>query len=75
MAQISYVDWDGLVYYDGKIKKYITDKLEECVKFGGEITSAELADPSYQTLNYVFKITNSFISKIEFFYCAFTFVL
>lgn len=66
MAQISYVDWDGLVYYDGKIKKYISDKLEECVKFGGEVPFSKLPDPSYQTLNYVFKITDSFISTSDF---------
>ena len=32
MAELRYVDWDGLVYYDGKIKKHIEAKLDNCIK-------------------------------------------
>ena len=61
MAELRYVDWDGLVYYDGKIKSYIADKLEECMKFMGERDTIEnLPDPSYNTLNTVYKITSPF---------------
>lgn len=61
MAEQRIVDWDGLVYYDSKIKSYISDKLEECIKFMGEVSSiSTLPDPSYNTLNYLFKITSPF---------------
>lgn len=66
MAELRYVDWDGLVYYDGKIKEYIQDKAEDYIKMGGIISFEELPDPSWQNLNYIYKITNSFTSNNRF---------
>ena len=66
MAELKYVDWDGLVYYDGKIKSYIADKAEDYLKMGGAVTFDELPDPSYQNLNYIYKITNEFVSNSDF---------
>lgn len=66
MAEIKYVDWDGLVYYDGKSKQYIDDKFEGCLKMGGIIPFSNLPSPSFQNLNYVYKITEDFTSN-EFF--------
>ena len=63
MAELKYVDWDGLVYYDGKIKPYIADKAEDYLKMGGVITFDKLPDPSYQNLNYIYKITDEFVSN------------
>ena len=60
MAKQRYVDWDGLVYYDGKIKSYISEKLDSCMKFMGDVSSRnELPDPSYENLNQVFKLTDT----------------
>ena len=66
MAQIAYVDWDGLVYYDGKIKQYISDIADGCLKAGGKIPFAQLPRPSHDNLNYVYKITDSFTSTDDF---------
>lgn len=66
MAELKYVDWDGLVYYDGKIKSYIADKAEDYLKMGGVITFDKLPDPSYQNLNYIYKITDEFVSNSDF---------
>ena len=66
MAQIAYVDWDGLVYYDGKIKKHLTDKLENCLKDGGKKPFAELPDPSYDNLNYIYTVADAFTSTDMF---------
>ena len=66
MAKLRYVDWDGLVYYDGKIKKYVDDKLEEVIKVGKSVTFDELPDPSFQNINYIYKITESFTSNTRF---------
>ena len=66
MAELKYVDWDGLVYYDGKIKAYIADKAEDYLKMGGAITFDKLPDPSYQNLNYIYKITEEFVSNSDF---------
>ena len=66
MAKLRYVDWDGLVYYDGKIKKYIDDKLEEVIKVGNSVTFDELPDPSFHNINYIYKITESFTSNTRF---------
>lgn len=62
MAEPRHVDWDGLVYYDGKIKQYIEDKLDSCVKMGGSTHFADLPSPSFQNLNYIYKITEEFTS-------------
>lgn len=62
MAQVAYVDWDGLVYYDGKIKDYIQDNLEPSLKDGGRIKFTELVNPDYNHLNYLYTIEDAFTS-------------
>ena len=66
MAQIAYVNWDGLVYYDSKIKEYIKDKLEECVKFHGEAKRDQLPDPSYETLNFMYVLSEDVVADEDF---------
>ena len=66
MAELYYVDWDGLVYYDGKIKQHISDELENCIKMGGIVTFDNLPDPSFSNLNYIYKITEDFVSNTDF---------
>ena len=65
MAEILYVDWDGLIYYDGKIKDYIRDEIRECLKFKGNVTYQEMLElsPSFDTLNYAFRVTEDFITN------------
>ena len=66
MAELKYVDWDGLVYYDGKIKEYIKDRDENYIKMGGIISFEELPDPSYYNLHYIYKIKDEFVSNSRF---------
>ena len=61
-----YVDKDGLVYYDSKIKQFIKDKFDSCFKFGGAISFEELPLPDEEELNFVYQITNKFISDSRF---------
>ena len=42
MAKQKYVDWDGLVYYDGKIKDYIAHRDSQGLKMGGIIPFEKL---------------------------------
>ena len=66
MAELRYVDWDGLVYYDSKSKQYIADKLGDCVKMGGVTAFDALPSPSFQNVNYIYKVTNQFTSNDYF---------
>lgn len=66
MAELRYVDWDGLVYYDGKIKDFIQANAENYLKMGGILPVKDLPDPSRQNLNYIYKITDSFTSDNHF---------
>ena len=66
MAELKYVDWDGLVYYDGKIKDFIQANAENYLKMGGILPIKDLPDPSRQNLNYIYKITDSFTSDNHF---------
>ena len=66
MAELRYVDWDGLVYYDGKIKEFIRNEAEDYLKMGGIVSSKNLPDPSWQNLNYIYKITDEFTSNDRF---------
>lgn len=66
MAELRYVDWDGLVYYDGKIKDFIQANAENYLKMGGILPIRDLPDPSRQNLNYIYKITDSFTSDNHF---------
>ncbi len=66
MAEFKYVDWDGLVYYDSKSKQYIADKLGDCVKMGGHTSFDTLPSPSFQNVNYIYKVTNEFTSNDYF---------
>ena len=67
MAELRYVDWDGLVYYDGKIKAYIADGAEDYLKMGGIVTFENLPEPSFQNLNYIYKISDKFVSDSDFY--------
>ena len=67
MAQIAYVDWDGLVYYDGKIKDYISNNLEDTLKDGGQVLYSELPSPTRNTVNYVYTVTENFTRTQELF--------
>ena len=66
MAELRYVDWDGFVYYDGKIKDFILANAENYLKMGGILPVKDLPDPSRQNLNYIYKITDSFTSDNHF---------
>lgn len=61
MAEIKYVDWDGLVYYDGKSKQYIDNKFDTALKFGGSYTIDDVPLPGLDTLNFTYKITDKFV--------------
>ena len=61
-----YVDWNGLYYYDSRIKEFIKDKFDSCFKFGGAISFEELPLPDEEELNFVYQITNEFISDSHF---------
>lgn len=61
-----YVDWHGLYYYDSRIKEFIKDKFDSCFKFGGAISFEELPLPDEEELNFVYQITNEFISDSHF---------
>ena len=65
MAEILYVDWDGLIYYDGKIKDYVDEKIRECLKFKGDVTFEELiqTSPSFDTLNTAFRLSEDFVTN------------
>ncbi len=66
MTNQKFVDWDGLVYYDGKIKTYVEDNMAECLKFGGIVPFSALPDPCYQNVNYVFTVKDSFTTNEHF---------
>lgn len=63
MAQLKYVDWDGLEYYDDKIKEYIGNLAEDFIKMGGPIKYSELPSPSFENLNYIYQVTEDFTSN------------
>lgn len=64
MAEIKYVDWDGLVYYHKKVTQYIDDKFNDqvdpCLKFGGIFNLENVPFPGLDTLNYIYKIDEDF---------------
>ena len=61
-----YVNWDGLVYYDGKIKNFIKDKLSPCFKFAGVFAAEELPAPESEYVNYIYQVSNDFTSNEVF---------
>lgn len=66
MVEQRLVDWDGLVYYDGKIKKYTEELIEDCLKSGGEVSFTDLPRPCYKNINYIYKIQDEFTSNEDF---------
>lgn len=66
MNEQKFVNWDGLVYYDGRIKDFVENNIAECLKFGGIIKYSELPHPSYETVNYTYTIEDGFISDNRF---------
>lgn len=61
MAEIKFVDWDGLVYYDTRSKQYIQNKFDLALKYGGSFDKlADVPSPGVDTINVVYKITESF---------------
>lgn len=61
-----YVNWDGLVYYDGKIKNFIKDKLSPCFKFAGVFSAETLPAPESEYVNYIYQVSNDFTSNEVF---------
>lgn len=60
---VAYVDWDGLVYYDSKVKEYIR---QTSLPFGGILKFDQLPDPSYDNLNHLYQISEEFVSDNRF---------
>ena len=58
MGRIVYVDWDGLLYYDDKVKQYIRSYQASTIKFGGNVSSAKLPEPFKEYQNYVYRVTD-----------------
>lgn len=65
MAEIMYVDWDGLVYYDTRSKQYIKDIVDQTIKFGGHYTVEDVPAPGFETLHVAYKITDKFVVSPE----------
>lgn len=65
MAEIMYVDWDGLVYYDTRSKQYIKDIVDQTIKFGGYYTFEDVPAPGFETLHVAYKITDKFVVSPE----------
>ena len=66
MTEFEYVDWEGLTYYDSKLKEYVHLKDKENVKNGGDVTFEGLPDPSEENLNYIYRITEDFKADRRF---------
>lgn len=65
MAEIMYVDWDGLVYYDTRSKQYIKDLVDQTIKFGGHFVLEDVPAPGIETLHVAYKITDKFVVSPE----------
>lgn len=66
MADIRYVNWDGLVYYDSKIKEYVDENIRKCIRMGGYVDFKTLPDPTYETLNFIYKVIDEFNTTSDF---------
>lgn len=64
MAEQRFVDWDGLVYYDGKIKNYIAKS--GFLISGGDILFDDLPCPSFNDVNKVYHVLDAFTSTNHF---------
>ena len=60
MAEYKYVDWPGLQYYHEKVTELIDSRLRECIKFGGEVSFAQLESPDTPDLNKIYRIIDEF---------------
>lgn len=65
MDEILYVDWDGLIYYDGKIKDYVSDSINGCLKFEGDISPNEFDEvpPSRDNIHTAYKVNDKFTTN------------
>ena len=63
MAIQKYVDWDGLVYYDGKIKDYINDLHYSHLKYGGDYLFENLPDPALENINTIYRVVDDFTTN------------
>ncbi len=65
MTTTRYVDWDGLLYYDSKIKQYINDIEQSKLTFGGVVQFDILPPPTAQNLNTIYTIENEFTVETD----------
>ena len=65
MSQIVYVSWDGLFYYDKKIKQYISDQDNLTLKYAGEVEYDALPEPFKEYNNYLFKVVEEFNTELR----------
>lgn len=70
MAQIVYVNWNELLYYDTRIKEYIHDYARSSLKFGGSFTFNKLPEPFQEFENYIYRVLEPFntADKPEWFF-------
>ena len=60
MAQIVYVNWNELIYYDTRIKENIHDYARSSLKFGGSFTFNKLPEPFQEFENYIYRVLEPF---------------
>lgn len=69
MTEQKFVNWDGLVYYDSKIKTYVGNNVAECLKFGGMLPFENIPkanELNHETVNYTYTVLDGFISDERF---------
>ena len=60
MAQIVYVNWNELLYYDTRIKEYINEYSRSSLKFGGSYAFNKLPEPFKEFENYIYRVLEPF---------------
>lgn len=66
MQEQKYIDQNGLVYYDRKLKKYINNTSKRTLKAGGSIRFIDLPHPSFENVNYLYEILDDFTTNEYF---------